>query len=32
MTPRTFFRSDLRIVAARRLDEVSLRFGLGVDF
>lgn len=32
MTPRTFFRSDLRIVAARRLDEVALRFGLGVDF
>ena len=31
MTPRTFFRSDVRIVALERLDDVLLRFGFGVD-
>lgn len=32
MTPRGFFRSDLRIVAGDRLEEIMLRFGFGVDF
>jgi hypothetical protein len=29
---RTFFRSDLRLVGMTRLDEVILRWGLGIDF
>lgn len=32
MTPRSFFRSDLRFVVGRRIEDVLLRFGLGVDF
>jgi hypothetical protein len=32
MTRRTFFRSELRLVAARRVEEALLRFGFGVDF
>jgi hypothetical protein len=32
MTPRAFFRTDLRFVAGSRLDDVLLRFGFGVDF
>lgn len=32
VTERAFFRSDIRFVARRRLDEVLLRFGFGVDF
>jgi hypothetical protein len=32
VSPRAFVRSDLRLVARRGLDEVQLRFGLGVDF
>jgi hypothetical protein len=32
MTPRAFFRSELRVVAARRVEEALLRFGFGVDF
>jgi hypothetical protein len=32
MTPRAFFRTDLRVLARRGLDEVQVRFGLGVDF
>jgi hypothetical protein len=32
MTPRAFLRSDLRLVAGRRIEEVMLRIGLGIDF
>ena len=32
MTQRAFFRSDMRLVIDRRLEEVILRFGFGVDF
>jgi hypothetical protein len=32
MTPRAFARSDLRLVIGDRIEEVVLRFGLGVDF
>jgi hypothetical protein len=32
MTPRTFFRSDLRVAFHSRLDETLLRFGFGFDF
>jgi hypothetical protein len=32
LTPRAFFRSDLRMFARRGVDEVQVRFGLGVDF
>lgn len=32
MTPRSFVRSDLRIVAGRRIEEVLVRLGFGVDF
>jgi hypothetical protein len=32
MTQRAFFRSDLRASFGRRLDEVSVRVGFGVDF
>src|SRR5262245_27360053 len=33
MTPRGFFRTDLKFVAnSHGLDEVTLRFGFGVDF
>ncbi|OFW08084.1 MAG: hypothetical protein A3H96_22065 [Acidobacteria bacterium RIFCSPLOWO2_02_FULL_67_36] len=32
VTPHAFFRSDLRFVGMRRLDEVILRCGFGVDF
>jgi opacity protein-like surface antigen len=32
MTPRTFFRSDLRMTVRGGIDEVLLRFGFGVDF
>ncbi|HSC28585.1 MAG TPA: outer membrane beta-barrel protein [Vicinamibacterales bacterium] len=31
MTPRTFFRSDLRLTLQRGLDEAVIRFGFGVD-
>lgn len=31
-TPRAFFRSDIRVVARRGVDEVLLRFGFGADF
>lgn len=32
MTGRAFFRSDLRVVAAKRPEEVRIRFGFGMDF
>lgn len=32
MTPRTFFRSDARVGLRGGADEVTLRFGFGVDF
>jgi hypothetical protein len=32
MTPRGFFRTDLRVGGSKRIDEVLLRFGFGVDF
>lgn len=32
MTPRTFFRSDLRVAFHGRVDETLLRFGFGFDF
>jgi len=32
MTPRTFFRGDIRITARDRFDQVLLRCGFGVDF
>src|SRR5262249_39785554 len=32
MTPRSFFRSDVRFVVRKGIDEVLLRFGFGVDF
>ena len=33
MTPRGFFRTDMRFVAnSHGLDEVTLRFGFGIDF
>jgi hypothetical protein len=32
MTPRSFFRTDLRFVLKDGVDEVLLRFGFGVDF
>jgi hypothetical protein len=32
MTPRTFFRSDVRVAVQGGIDEVLWRFGLGVDF
>jgi hypothetical protein len=32
VTPRAFFRTDLRMLARRGVDEVQVRFGLGVDF
>jgi hypothetical protein len=32
MTPRSFVRSDLRVVAGRRIEDVIVRFGFGVDF
>ena len=32
MTPRGFFRSDLRLLARHGIDEVQLRFGFGMDF
>ena len=31
MTPRAFFRSDVRVVAGDRVEDVLLRFGFGVD-
>ena len=31
MTPRAFFRSDVRVVAWDRVEDVLLRFGFGVD-
>lgn len=31
MTPRAFFRSDVRVVAGNRIEDVLLRFGFGVD-
>lgn len=31
MTPRSFFRSDVRVVAWDRVEDVLLRFGFGVD-
>jgi hypothetical protein len=32
LTPRAFFRSDLRVGGRRGIDEVLVRFGFGVDF
>jgi hypothetical protein len=32
LSPRAFFRSDLRIVAAERVEDVIVRFGFGMDF
>lgn len=32
MTQRAFFRTDMRLVIDRRLEEVIFRFGMGVDF
>jgi hypothetical protein len=32
MTPRTFFRSDLRVAFRRGVDDVVVRFGFGFDF
>jgi hypothetical protein len=32
MTPRSFFRSDMKLVFRGGLDEVLMRFGFGVDF
>lgn len=32
MTPRAFFRTDLKLVFKEGVDETLLRFGLGVDF
>jgi len=32
MTPRGFFRSDVRVAVGERLEEVLFRFGFGVDF
>jgi hypothetical protein len=32
MTPRTFFRSDLRVAFHRDVDDVMMRFGFGFDF
>jgi hypothetical protein len=32
MTPRAFFRTELRVVAGERIEEALLRFGFGVDF
>jgi opacity protein-like surface antigen len=32
LSPRAFFRTDLRLRAGSRVDEVLLRFGFGVDF
>ncbi len=32
MTPRTFFRSDLRVTFHRGVDDVVTRFGFGFDF
>jgi hypothetical protein len=31
MTPRVFFRNDLRLTFGGGIDEVALRFGIGVD-
>lgn len=31
MTSRAFFRSDVRLIAGRRLEEVLVRIGLGMD-
>lgn len=32
MTPRAFFRTDLKLVFDKGVDEALVRFGLGVDF
>jgi hypothetical protein len=32
MTPRAFFRTDLRVLVDSGVDEVLFRFGFGVDF
>jgi hypothetical protein len=32
MTPRAFFRTDLKVVIRGGADEVLTRFGFGVDF
>jgi hypothetical protein len=32
MTPRSFFRSDVKLVFRDGIDEVLLRLGFGVDF
>jgi hypothetical protein len=32
MTPRTFFRADLRVAFRHRVDDVVTRFGFGFDF
>ena len=31
-SPRSFLRSDLRLLVRRGIDEVQVRFGFGVDF
>ena len=31
MTPRSFFRSDVRVIGWERIEDVLLRFGFGVD-
>jgi hypothetical protein len=32
MTPRTFFRGDLRVAFRSGVDDVITRFGFGFDF
>lgn len=32
VSPRAFFRGDLRVIGLRRVDEVILRCGFGIDF
>jgi hypothetical protein len=32
LSPRAFFRSDLRLVFADRVEDVMVRFGFGMDF
>lgn len=32
MSERTFFRSDLRVTFGRKVDDVAVRFGFGIDF
>lgn len=32
MTPRAYFRGDMRVLVHKGIDEVLLRCGFGVDF